>query len=200
VTRIGFDVDGVFADFVWAFTNVLFTQTDGEFKPYRTAEQEEWKFACTDEEYERTWAVIAFRMNWWMTLEPLLSHATTSKVNELISNNEVFFITSRKSLKRGLSAQAQTEYWLEGVGVDAAHATVITTKSSKKGDLLEALDIEYYLDDKEEIVEQIAASDWGGILCVKDWSYNRSEYLEGLYHKRFDTVDGYVDYVTEQTS
>lgn len=197
--RIGLDVDGVFADFVLGFTKVLNEITDSEFMPYSTDEQKEWRFDVSSSTYDFAWDVIGQRMNWWMTLEPLISDMDKVAVNYLIHNNDVYFITSRKSLKRGLSAQMQTEYWLEGIGIDTAHATVLTTQASKKHKLLDALDIIFYIDDKPSILDSLMkeTSPVGSLtVCARNWEYNKDCIVDA----RFNSVEAYAEWIMKNFS
>lgn len=179
--RIGLDVDGVFADFALSFSRV---QVDmGVYQvAHSTAEHTDWRFPGTEEEYNAAWNIISKeRMNWWMTLQPLVTSIEVAMLNLIAANKEtfVYFLTSRKSLKLGLSAEIQTEQWLRGIGV--VDPRVICTKSSSKADLINALDIEFFIDDKPSILEDAMKNCPNTLVSARDWCYNREVEVDARY-------------------
>ncbi len=182
VLRIGLDVDGVFADFVLGFSEVMHDKVWEGCPVYRTANHQKWRFESTEKQYNETWDIISNDyMNWWMTLQSLVTPGTISKLNKITSdrNNYVYFLTSRKSLNLGLSAEIQTEQWLRGIGV--VNPRVICTKSSTKAELINALDIEFFMDDKPSILEDAVKNCPNTLVSARDWWYNRKVEVDARY-------------------
>lgn len=178
--RIALDVDGVFADFVLSFTQVLHEINGSSI--YGTEDQREWKFEGTSAEYNKAWRFIDDCMNWWMTLEPLVSTSDIATLNTVAKKNTIFFVTSRRSLNptAGLPVEEQTAGWLKGIGV--AHTPkVIATKSSSKAALINALDIDFFLDDKPTILEDARKNCPDTLVSAIDWCYNREVEVDARY-------------------
>jgi len=184
--RIAMDVDGVWADFVLGFSEVMHNKVWARCPIYSTGEHKEWRFESTQEQYDETWDIISNdHMNWWMTLECLAPVGAIAKVNKITADkdNYVYYLTSRKALNLGLSAEIQTEQWLRGLGV--INPRVICTKSSTKADLVNALDIEYFIDDKPQILEDAVKNCPNTLVSARDWWYNRDIEVDA----RYDSVE-----------
>src|SRR3990167_10651921 len=162
--NIAIDIDGVLANFTTAYTKVA-VELGLLAAPISPYDQSTWRF---DFPADPVWREIDQRWNWWMTLEPIVSNYEVSIINMLISFNNVYFLTNRRSGKMGLSAKTQSEYWLGGVGIDIPHAQVIPCES--KGELAKALGVTLAIDDKPENIFDIRTK---GIDCVvRRWKYN----------------------------
>ena len=201
--RISLDVDGVMADFVYAFTKEL-AHFDPTVGTYNTSQQKEWWFDTPKEDYEDTWSSIKYSFNWWMTVPPLVVQEDVDAINQVAEKHEVFFITSRTNSRRGLSAQEQTKYWLEGIGIHRPF--VIATKGSRKAELLDALDIDYHLDDKVSVIIDIhrRSKAWS---CILDQPYNSRKHLSQAdrgaqylsFSARFNTVEEYIKWTMQNS-
>lgn len=194
--RISLDVDGVMADFVYSFTKEL-NIIDPTVGVYHTHQQVEWWFDTAKENYNDTWSYIKNSFNWWMTVPPLASQEDVDAINQLAEKDEVFFITSRTNGKQGLSAQEQTKYWLEGIGIHRPF--VIATRGSKKAQLLDSLDIDYHLDDKVSIIIDVHLKS-NALSCILNQPYNDKIHISGNYSYRFDTVEEYIKWITKNSS
>lgn len=199
--RVSFDVDGVLADFVLAFTreayhikvNYLTWSAPGTYVDvYSTAEQKEWHFDWPTEFYEEVWANIDQTHNWWMGLEPLVNLEEINAINYLIKNHDVYFITSRKRTL-GFPACKQTSLWLESIGINASHAVVIATQAGKKHELINALDIDCHIDDKIEIVAKVANHSQASSFVI-DRLYNQNSLFN-----RFNSVKEYCEWITQHS-
>ena len=178
--RIALDIDGVFADWQVAFMEVMHT-VNGNLV-YTTAEKKRWGVDASTEDYNKTWDIISDeRMNWWMTLPSLVSYSEVMLVNNITSNveNTVYFLTSRKTLHQGLPADIQSEGWLAGIGVH--NPRVILTKSSGKAELLNALDIDFFLDDKPKILEDAVKNCPDTLVSARNWCYNEGVEVDARY-------------------
>src|SRR3990167_744303 len=162
--NIAIDIDGVLANFTTAYTKVA-VELGLLAAPISPYDQSTWRF---DFPADPVWREIDQRWNWWKTLEPIVANYEVSIINMLISFNNVYFLTNRRSGKVGLSAKTQSEYWLGGVGIDITHAQVITCEG--KGAVAAALGVTLAIDDKPENVVDIHTK---GIDCVvRGWLYN----------------------------
>ena len=187
--RVGFDVDGVLANFTWAFSREAHI-LDPLIPIIGNSAQETWRFPWSNRFYDKVWDEVDNTYNWWMGLEPLVTQEEINAINFLINNHDVFFITNRKRTK-GYSAETQTRLWLQSIGILADHATVIATNSSK-GLLCSALDLETFIDDKPKNVEDILR-DSTTSPCIIDRKYNKE--VDTIY--RFKTVKDYVEWTIE---
>ena len=158
--RIGFDMDGVLADFGGAFRAVeqrLFPDASG--LPAGQPENEAARTAADPpdapakpadnphEEYRRRaaiWSEIRSTPNFWTTLAPLEADAVR-RVHELMLRHrwEVFFITQRPATD-GDTVQRQTQRWLVTQGFDLPSVLVI---AGSRGAAAAALRLDYHVDD-----------------------------------------------------
>jgi hypothetical protein len=186
--RIGLDVDGVFADFVWGFTYEATKQHVGTY-PYSTRKQKNWNFPFVQPIKSATWTYIKSIPNWWMTLESLVTLEEIRVVNEIIQKHDVYFITSRPRGK-GLTAELQTRYWLESIGVNTNPASVISTKTGTKPALCDALDLHLMVEDSPEVLRALQEcwdADYQARPIARRWAYNEEiiraldlDYIENL--------------------
>jgi uncharacterized HAD superfamily protein len=141
MAKIIFDVDGVLADFVAAFTKLAGCQP-----PWTTRENAaSWSFMdrITPQTVADTWAAVRDNPTWWLTLLPMVSEDVFDTIDMLHQHHEVIFVTARLS---NHNAQAQTHEWLERQGI--WHPSVIVTH--KKGEMAAAFGADYHIDDKPE--------------------------------------------------
>ena len=187
--RLLIDVDGVLAEFTYGFTK-LATELGLVEKPWRCHTQKTWAF---DFDVDAVWEELKRRYNWWMTLEPLVDVVEIAVLNELIKAHDVYFVTSRPRTQ-GLSAEKQTEYWLAGIGIHTAGASVIATKTGTKGALAKALDINLGWDDHLGNLEDLTRAD---ILAVsRPWRYNEAWW--GIQASSVHSFNGIVELSQEE--
>jgi hypothetical protein len=172
--RIGFDMDGVLADFARAFHEVetrLFPQSPVPMVPAGQPEKEEEAEAAaagaaarrmgataapepdgpTPREMRRRrdliWRTIKDTPDFWMTLKPTEPDAVR-RIHELMLRHrwEVFFITQRPATA-GDTVQRQTQHWLVGQGFDLPSVLVL---GGSRGAAAGALRLDYHVDDSAQ--------------------------------------------------
>lgn len=148
-----FDVDGVLADFVFAFTK-LAGAIDGTGRGWGQQDHPpgNWKF---DDHFEKkvinaAWDVINHSSYFWASLPSLVSETVWEQIEELHEGNHVVFATARatSNAKHRTSPQRQTQEWLAAHGVHGANVVL----TEKKGDFARAINADYAIDDKPENV------------------------------------------------
>jgi 5'(3')-deoxyribonucleotidase len=152
---IGFDVDGVLADFNSAFITRVVQVTGKDLFPPRPFDIPTWNYpehyGYSKEDTTAVWNDIKADPSFWSSLNayaevvPIIRWA--SKLAEY-GQADVYFITNRM----GQSPKAQTELWLSARGVDSP--TVLISES--KGLCAKALKLDIYVDDKNENCADVA--------------------------------------------
>lgn len=170
--RIGFDMDGVLADFEGAFHAVdarLFgpgsavSAGDPEKK-----EEERFERSLRETRRRRDviWRTIESTPNFWETLQPIEPGAVV-RIHELMLRHrwEVFFITQRPRTE-GDTAQRQTQRWLVAQGFDLPSVLVI---GGSRGAAAGALRLNYHVDDNpQNCLDVVADSRAKPLLVVPD--------------------------------
>lgn len=154
---LGFDVDGVLADFNTSFIQKVIAVTGKDLFPPRPFDIPTWNypehFGYTKADTTATWNDIRSDSGFWSGLNaypdvvPIIRWL--SKLTDY-DQADVYFITNRM----GIAAKAQTELWLGARGVDSP--TVIL--SADKGGIAKALNLDFYVDDKNENCADVAVN------------------------------------------
>jgi len=155
--RIGFDMDGVFADFAAAFHEIeakIFgiesSDPVDQPEPLQASESEAPSADSVSNAYEQrrrreaVWAGIEAIPDFWTTLKPT-SEGAIRRLHTLMLEHrwEVFFITQRPATA-GETVQRQTQRWLVEQGFDLPSVLVI---HGSRGAAAAALRLDYHIDD-----------------------------------------------------
>jgi hypothetical protein len=158
--RIGFDMDGVLADFGTAYREVehtLFGEVNGaspgapEDEPVPAAEQEPVAAASNPKEADRrrrvVWDRIRTTPNFWTTLRPTEPDAVRRLQSLMMRHQwEVVFITQRPATA-GETVQRQTQRWLVQHGIDMPSVLVI---GGSRGAAIHALRLTHHVDESPQ--------------------------------------------------
>jgi hypothetical protein len=184
--RIGFDMDGVVADFSSAFREVeerLFGpgaavsagEPEKEEEAQTSAEGDAADASSGSEDAsaspraarrrrDQVWREIQTTANFWTTLKPLDAGAVR-RIHDLMLQHrwEVFFITQRPRTD-GDTVQRQTQRWLVEQGFDLPSVLVL---GGSRGAAAGALRLNYHVDDSpQNCVDVLSDSKAKPILVV----------------------------------
>jgi hypothetical protein len=150
--RIGFDLDGVLADFASAFQAVEVRLFGTEVASAADDEDEQRPAdaaggstpARDPSRRDAIWRQIVATENFWTTLQPI-DPATVRRIHDLMLRHrwEVVFITQRPATS-GDTVQRQTQRWLVAQGFDLPSVLVI---AGSRGAAAGALRLDYLVDD-----------------------------------------------------
>lgn len=142
--RIGFDVDGVLADFIAHYRPFLIKHTGKDLFPAPGWQTWDWDFECGYARADRdsAFAAIAASPRFWKNLPPLGENVRTLALvgPDIQKRHDLYFITNRG----GATAKTQTEEWLQAY-IGIALPTVLI--SGAKGLCASALRLDAYVDD-----------------------------------------------------
>lgn len=139
---IVFDIDGVLADFSFAFTT-LKQKIFGTGKIISDLTQTSWDYTEIMTPHQRTevWHVLKETHSWWTTLLPLVPESIFVWIDNLTINHEVYFLTNRFSHMNPPGEQTIT--WLKKMGISDPRVIV----SSRKGEIISAVKADFAIED-----------------------------------------------------
>jgi hypothetical protein len=151
--RVGFDVDGVIANFNKTFRETA-ARIEGGAGSHNRSDPAGRALAA--DAMKRVWDHISRTSQWWLQLEAY----EPDQIQRLYRTSrerrwEVYFMTTRPS-SAGETTQFQTQWWLESNGFPLP--SVLTVPGSR-GDAANALKLDIAVDDRlTNCVDIIAAS------------------------------------------
>jgi len=179
--RIGFDLDGVLANFVAAY-QALTVKVAGKdlFDPDDVNNPPCWNWpehrGYSADTMKEVWQRIAASPNFWLSLEPYWDRINTLAlcIEDLEQNHDVYFITDRP----GYRAKRQTESWLKmylPYNDEAVHPTVLL--ASAKGAAAKALKLDAYVGDNLDNVKDVLRESPMTRVYLLDRSYNQGDAI-----------------------
>jgi len=163
--RIGFDIDGVLANFIAAYQGVIIASTGlDRFGPTDIFDPPCWDWpqyrGYTEAEIKSVWAIIKQSPDFWANLKPDPGMTQLSRRWAQIHalHHDVVFATDRP----GLNPLIQTKYWLHKYGCTYANVTI----SNQKGQFCADSHVDCYIDDR-----------WDNIVAVTRESPSTRAYL-----------------------
>lgn len=169
--RIGMDIDGVLADFVTPFLQLLERRVGGG--PIDPATITDANFQChpflTQEMIYDCMVDASYDPEFWRALTPLPSHEQWRALERVHREHDVVFITHRW-VRDTYDINQVTGDWLRrhGIGDPVIHFT-----QEKKSQLVNQLDIELFVDDRHENCEDVA-SQTAATVMMPHRPYNQS--------------------------
>lgn len=163
--RIGFDLDGVVADFRTAFLDVA-GKLLGREAIQRPASPMPDLDSVSGADAKRVWQVITATPNWWVGLAPY-EPAQIARLYQLARRYrwEVSFLTSRLPTA-GDSVQFQSQSWLEAYGF---YMPAVVTVPGSRGEIANALRLDLIIDDQFlNCLEVVGASQTKAMLILRN--------------------------------
>lgn len=182
--KIGFDVDGVLANF-WPSYQDLFIKTTGRdtFLPSDLEDgPPSWNWPSDHrgyslEEEKTVWSVIRSSPDFWTTLDAFDHNIGFLKtyIAELERYHEIYYITDRP----GVNAKRQTKVWLRRrlYHFQPIDPTIII--GGQKGLIASVLSLDAYVDDKFENVRDVIERSPKTRTFYVRYPYNKGNEVEG---------------------
>lgn len=178
------DMDGCLADFIKAYTELGAKMYPGRVHVQETDEREAWR-EMNGPHDGAIWDAIKRSDSWWTTLPPLVPQSVFLALSELNHKADVYYVTARV----GNNPKGQTERWL--YDHEVADATVII--SEKKGEIAQALNAAFCIDDKAGNAVAVSYLARGCKSYLLDRKYNRLDHsVIGGRVKRVASVADYL--------
>lgn len=163
--RLGFDIDGVLANFRAAFRATAARLVRGVADDFDPDDPAGVESALSPDDVRRVWEHIAKAPNWWMEIDAY----EPDQIARLYSVTraagwEVFFMTKRPP-SAGDSVQFQTQWWIERFGF---YLPSVLTVPGSRGDVANALRLDLIVDDQLiNCVEVVSAAPTKAILMQR---------------------------------
>jgi hypothetical protein len=162
--RLGFDLDGVVADFRAGFLDAA-AKVLGREAIHRPGSPMPDLDAVSPADAKRVWKVITDTPNWWLGLAPY-EPAQIARLYQLTRRFrwEVSFLTTRIPTA-GDSVQFQSQAWLETYGF---YMPAVVTVPGSRGEIANALRLDLIIDDQFlNCLEVVGASQAKAILILR---------------------------------
>jgi hypothetical protein len=155
--KIGFDVDGVLADFIKAFGDIA-RNVYGRKRIPENFVPTDWNFGnlLTKEELAETWKEVENTKDYWYNVPPITKSKSLAYWLDQC-DADIWFITARTP-SNGRSVAKQTKAWLfEKQGIDSSmYAGIIPVIHSKdKKAIISGMELDFFIDDHGPTVEAL---------------------------------------------
>ena len=161
--RLGFDIDGVVADFRTAFHAAATKCLRREIAEPTDSDQTPGPLDADD--VRRVWDYIGRTQNWWMDV-PAYEPDQIARLYAVTraAGWEVFFLT-RRPPSAGDSVQFQTQWWIERFGF---YLPSVLTVPGSRGEVANGLRLDLIVDDQiMNCVEVISAAQTKALLMQR---------------------------------
>jgi len=193
--RLGFDLDGVVADFRTAFLEETVRQLGKESITRPGAPMPDLD-GVSPEDAKRVWKAITATPNWWLTLAPY-EPVQIARLYQLTRRFrwEVTFLTMRLPTA-GDSVQVQSQAWLEAYGY---YMPSVMTVPGSRGEVANALRLDVVVDDQLlNCLEVVGASQAKAMLMLQQLTDAALEQEAtsrgiGVVHRLEDAIDILLD-------
>lgn len=188
--NIGLDIDGCIGNFMGAARELLKEMYNG--RPSDDMIQTGWgldSLGINKEEERAFWKKLDEIPNWWLNQKVMPG---TSRLWDAVHNHRVIFITNRKE-GTGWPIDIQTQEWLcRNFHLHRPNVII----SDNKGPLMDALKLDYFLDDRPKNVEEAANASTHCQTALYDATYNQ-DFKYGWRVKSLDDFLNQIDPMRE---
>ena len=189
--RLGFDLDGVVADFRAAFLDAATTVLGREKITCPGSPMPDLDGVSADDA-KQVWKVISAQPNWWLGLAPY-EPAQIARLYQLARRFrwEVSFLTTRIPTA-GDSVQFQSQAWLEAYGF---YMPSVVTVPGSRGEVANALRLDLVVDDQFlNCLEVVSASQAKAVLMLQQGAdaaleQQATERGIGVVYRLEDVID-----------
>lgn len=186
--RIGFDIDGVLANFVADYQNLhIAVGKEDRFGPDDINNPPCWDWPTyrgyTPEVTKGVWSIIKTSPDFWASLgtDPGMEALRSRWADIHKAHHDVVFCTDRP----GIDTVVQTKYWLHKHGCSYANITV----SSQKGQFCADSHVDCYIDDRLQNILDV----------VQRSPTTRAYLLNRSYNQQTETSLGDIGYTRVPT-
>jgi hypothetical protein len=189
--RLGFDLDGVVADFRTAFLGAAAALL-GHHAIQKPGSPMPDLDAVSADDAKRVWKVITATPNWWMGLAPY-EPAQIARLYQLARRFrwEVSFLTTRIPTA-GDSVQFQSQAWLEAYGY---YMPAVVTVPGSRGEIANGLRLDLVVDDQFlNCLEVVGASQTKALLMLQQGAdaalaHQATERGIGVVHRLEEVIE-----------
>jgi len=197
IIRVGWDLDGVLADFFSAFNQLLAHMYGVRLldKP-RVWDWPQHELGLTNAQVRRAWDEVKKMPSWWTSLTKTkeIAEIPTDAFARLCHEHETYFITSRPQALH-MTTQMQSASWLATRFGLKCPSVIIVNNPRDKTALLSALSLDFYIDDLLSTVQEAPASVKAYLL---DKPYNQGPLFgEGVTKFRVKSIAEYIKAVQD---
>jgi uncharacterized HAD superfamily protein len=190
---LGFDIDGVLADFITPFLRLLEERVGGG--PIDPASITDPNFMhhphLTREIIMECMDTTSYDPEFWRDLAPLPSKEQWRALDRLNRDHQVLFITHRW-VRENYDIHGVTRDWLTRHGVSNP---VVHFTQDKKSLLVKSLNVELFIDDRHENCEDVATATDAAVF-MPHRPYNRDFNHPKV--RRIEQLDELFDYVSRK--